>query len=100
MAVERKGLRGNLYASLMERSFIKLWLNTPLSRVFILFLEVFVMADKNELIMKLLEKFPQKRISCSEAREMARELGIEPRELGELCDEAGLKIYGCELGCF
>ncbi|MEN6349150.1 MAG: hypothetical protein ABFD08_07115 [Syntrophomonas sp.] len=58
------------------------------------------MADKDELIKKLLEKFPQKRITCTEAHETARELNIETRELGELCDEAGLRICACELGCF
>ncbi|MDD3269238.1 MAG: hypothetical protein PHX14_07945 [Syntrophomonadaceae bacterium] len=58
------------------------------------------MSDKNELIEKLLEKFPQKKISCTEAHEFARELEVELKEIGEICDEAGFKIYGCELGCF
>ncbi len=58
------------------------------------------MADKNELIKQLLDKFPQKRISCTDAHELARELEIEPKELGELCDEAGVRICACELGCF
>ncbi|MDD2619435.1 MAG: hypothetical protein PHC92_02010 [Syntrophomonadaceae bacterium] len=58
------------------------------------------MADKKELIEKLLEKYPQKRISCTEAREFSRDLKIELKEIGELCDEAGVKIYACELGCF
>lgn len=58
------------------------------------------MADRNELIERLLEKFPQKKISCTEAREFARELKIELKDVGELCDGAGVKIFGCELGCF
>ncbi len=56
--------------------------------------------DKNELVKKLKELFPNGRISCTEARQVAVELNIELAEMGELCDEAGLKIYGCELGCF
>ena len=58
------------------------------------------MADKNEIIKQLLEKFPSKRISCTEAHEIARELKIDPKELGGLCDDAGIRICACELGCF
>ncbi|MGI6412881.1 MAG: hypothetical protein ACOXZ5_04350 [Syntrophomonadaceae bacterium] len=58
------------------------------------------MADKQELINKLTELFPDKLASCSEARKAAEELGVELREMGNLCDLAGIKIYGCELGCF
>jgi hypothetical protein len=58
------------------------------------------MQDKKSLIQKLKELFPGGRISCTEARKAAGELGVELIEMGQLCDEAGLKIYGCELGCF
>jgi hypothetical protein len=56
--------------------------------------------DRQELIKKLQEMYPDKRISCSEARKTAEELGIELSAMGQLCDEAGLKVFGCELGCF
>jgi hypothetical protein len=56
--------------------------------------------DKQELLKKLVESCPLKKIACSDARRLAEELGIEARELGELCDEAGIKIFACELGCF
>lgn len=58
------------------------------------------MADRKEIITKMKELFPGGRISCTEARAFAQEWGIELREIGELCDDAGLKICGCELGCF
>jgi hypothetical protein len=58
------------------------------------------MADEKEVVKKLQEMFPGGKISCTEARKAAEELGVETREMGELCDEAKLKIYGCELGCF
>lgn len=58
------------------------------------------MQDRQELIKKLKNLFPSGKISCTEAQKTAVELGIELIEMGELCDEAELKIYGCELGCF
>lgn len=40
------------------------------------------------------------RISCTQARKVAEELGIPLRQMGETCDELKIKIFGCELGCF
>lgn len=42
----------------------------------------------------------QKRISCTEARNLAEEHEMEMGDMGALCDELGMKIYACELGCF
>lgn len=58
------------------------------------------MADKKELIAKLQEQYPEGKISCSEAREIAAKLGVALGDMGELCDLAGIKIFACELGCF
>lgn len=57
------------------------------------------LTDK-EIVDKLKELFPGGRISCTEARKLADQLKVEPGRIGELCDEAGLKIFGCVLGCF
>lgn len=56
--------------------------------------------DKKDVLAKIIEKCPNKKISCVDARQLAEELEIEPRELGRMCDEAGVKISACELGCF
>ncbi len=56
--------------------------------------------NQQELVAKLLEQFPNGKISCTEARKFALESQIELVRMGELCDEASIKIYGCELGCF
>ncbi len=56
--------------------------------------------NQQELVAKLIEQFPSGKISCPQARKFAAEAQIELARMGELCDEAGLKIYGCELGCF
>ncbi len=43
---------------------------------------------------------PEGRISCPRARELAAELGVPVRTVGEACDRLGIKICACELGCF
>jgi DNA-binding MurR/RpiR family transcriptional regulator len=41
-----------------------------------------------------------KHISCAEAFKIAEELGISPAEVGRGCNELGMKIVACQLGCF
>lgn len=40
------------------------------------------------------------KISCTQARKLAEELGVSPREIGQAADELKIKLFGCELGCF
>lgn len=56
--------------------------------------------NQEELIKKLKELFPVGKVSCADARELASKLGIDPQEIGKACTSAGIKIFGCELGCF
>ncbi|MEA1959811.1 MAG: hypothetical protein U9N81_00730 [Bacillota bacterium] len=56
--------------------------------------------DNKELVEKLKAMFPSGKISCTEARRATEELDIKLGDMGELCDEAKLKIHSCELGCF
>jgi hypothetical protein len=39
-------------------------------------------------------------ITCPAARELADRLGVEPGVIGRACNQLGIKIRGCELGCF
>ncbi|CEO87564.1 conserved hypothetical protein [Syntrophaceticus schinkii] len=32
--------------------------------------------------------------------EIATSLGVEPKVVGEACNELNIKLYGCALGCF
>jgi|YelNatPaOPRAMG01_1025707.scaffolds.fasta_scaffold58353_1 DNA-binding MurR/RpiR family transcriptional regulator len=41
-----------------------------------------------------------KHLSCTEAFKVAEELGISPAEVGKGCNELGIKIVACQLGCF
>jgi LAO/AO transport system kinase len=53
-----------------------------------------------EVKEKLLKKAGEKRITCADAREIAEDLGVPYKEVGEAADELGVKIKDCELGCF
>lgn len=56
--------------------------------------------NQDELIKKLKEAFPAGKVSCVDAREFADKLGMDPQEIGKACNASGIKIFGCELGCF
>ncbi|HPF19732.1 MAG TPA: hypothetical protein PLC88_00170 [Syntrophomonas sp.] len=56
--------------------------------------------ETKEIIEKIKELAPQGKISCADARQLAEKTNIEYGQIGKLCDEAGVKIYGCALGCF
>jgi hypothetical protein len=40
------------------------------------------------------------KISCERLLRLARETNAAPAELGKICDEEGIKIRRCQLGCF
>lgn len=48
----------------------------------------------------LIEKADKGRISCSMARQIAKDIEIPYKEIGRIADELGIKIINCELGCF
>jgi len=39
-------------------------------------------------------------ITCQEARALAERLGVEYSIVGRACNEVGVKVRACELGCF
>jgi hypothetical protein len=40
------------------------------------------------------------RLPCTRAFALADELGVKVAEVGRACNELGVKIVGCQLGCF
>jgi hypothetical protein len=40
------------------------------------------------------------KLSCTRARQLAEELGVPPREIGQAANELEIKLFACELGCF
>ncbi|NLF46466.1 MAG: hypothetical protein GX581_10355 [Syntrophomonadaceae bacterium] len=56
--------------------------------------------NKEEVIKKILAAAVNEKISCTAAREIMEECQVPHGQMGDICDEVGIKIYGCELGCF
>lgn len=52
------------------------------------------------LLEKVKEASIDGTISCPVARGLAEELGLPAKRIGEAADALGVKIFGCELGCF
>jgi len=40
------------------------------------------------------------KLACAEALRLAAELGVRPSEIGRVCNERGVRITRCQLGCF
>lgn len=55
---------------------------------------------KKETERLLVERSVNGRIPCSVARNIAEELKVSYKKVGEVADEIGIKIINCELGCF
>lgn len=59
------------------------------------------MTIKEKNIEELLrKKSDEGRLTCSEARKIAEELGVEYKEVGKTANKLKIKIKNCELGCF
>ncbi|MDD3893970.1 MAG: hypothetical protein PHU36_02995 [Syntrophomonadaceae bacterium] len=56
--------------------------------------------NKDEVLKKLQETAKDGKISCAEAREIMLDYKVPHGQMGRICDEVGIKIKGCELGCF
>jgi len=41
-----------------------------------------------------------KRLACADAFRIARDLDVPVAQVGRTCDELGIKITQCQLGCF
>ncbi len=39
-------------------------------------------------------------LTCPEARALAEKLGVAYSLVGKACNESGVKLRACELGCF
>ena len=40
------------------------------------------------------------KLSCADAFRLAAELGVQPRDIGRICDAQNIKITKCQMGCF
>ena len=46
------------------------------------------------------EKAGKKRLTCAVAFGLAKKHQVKIGKIGEICDEQGIKIVACQLGCF
>ncbi|MGI6603965.1 MAG: hypothetical protein ACOX2S_02620 [bacterium] len=49
---------------------------------------------------ELLRVAKEGKVSCAQAFELAKRLGVDPKEVGQAANQAKLKITACRLGCF
>ncbi len=42
----------------------------------------------------------EKRLACADAFRIARDLDVPVAEIGRTCNELGIKMVQCQLGCF
>ena len=42
----------------------------------------------------------EKRLPCAEAFRIAHDLEVPIAQVGQACNDIGVKIMGCQLGCF
>lgn len=58
-----------------------------------------------QITLETIEKYckiqgDKKCLACSNAYKIAEELKVNISDIGKLCNENGIKIIGCQLGCF
>lgn len=56
--------------------------------------------EREKMMLALREAAPAGRISCEAARALAEEINLPYALVGEAANELGVKIFGCQLGCF
>ncbi len=55
---------------------------------------------RDKIIESIRAAATDNRLTCEKAHVLAKELNVPLRELGALCNELGIKIAACQLGCF
>ena len=55
---------------------------------------------QEEIIAKLKEAAKDGKIPCALAFKIAKECNVSTKEIGNLLNQAKIKISNCQLGCF
>jgi hypothetical protein len=55
---------------------------------------------RTELIKAVRDGAVNNRLTCERAHLLAGELKVTLKEIGAICNELGIKISACQLGCF
>ena len=54
----------------------------------------------NEILKRSLKEGDIVKLTCAGALTIAEQFGVEPLEVGNICNERNIKLYQCQLGCF
>jgi len=55
---------------------------------------------ENQLKERIMVEADNFRLPCKKAFALAEEVGCETAEVGRACNELGVKVVECQLGCF
>jgi hypothetical protein len=58
------------------------------------------MVTKEQLVSAVQGRVKDGRLTCEQAHDLGRTLGVPLREIGTVCNELKIKITDCQLGCF
>jgi len=56
--------------------------------------------EKSEIHKQVQSASKDGKIACKQAFALAIEVGLSPKELGQILNELKIKIISCQLGCF
>ncbi|MFA4874757.1 MAG: hypothetical protein WC956_05585 [bacterium] len=55
---------------------------------------------KRAVIAAAVDVAGKRKLSCADALRIAADCGVLPKVIGDICDEEGIKLQTCQLGCF
>jgi hypothetical protein len=62
------------------------------------------MKSPEELTRTVLDRSKEvdgrRTLTCAQALSLASEFGVEPGQIGRICDQAKIRLGSCQLGCF
>jgi len=62
------------------------------------------MAENNLIVDAVIEKTIKDgdkiKLPCAAALQIAGLYSVSPKEIGDICNERGIRIIHCQLGCF
>jgi hypothetical protein len=56
--------------------------------------------DKEQLYQEMQPRVQDSKISCRQCFDLAKEFNVSLKIIGEVCNEKGIRIHACQLGCF
>ncbi len=54
----------------------------------------------NEILKRSLKEGDIVKLTCAGALTIAEQFGVEPLEVGNICNDRNIRLYQCQLGCF